>query len=271
MKPALALVPSLLLFCSANDVAALTIVQKVVIADLQGGTQNVQEHVQGNTGLLAVGKQESFVAAGGVNQYALYKGSIDVGSQTLTAETQAVGAHGAGVTAFLEYSFSVLGPANVPVPLVMFTPTPSLNVFIGSGTSSGNQAYASLNLFDSFGGPNGINFFEEAQGSLSGTVKSSFVPALHFSLPANIDLAIVDMRLVVASVGSNVAPGQAPFAVSSSGVLDPYVVIDPSFVDADKYHLEFSQGVSNLAPVPAPPAFICLASGLIGLYRRRTS
>lgn len=55
MKPAAALLPISLLLPITHDVSAAAVVQQVVVADLQGATLDLPEHVQGKAGLLLIG------------------------------------------------------------------------------------------------------------------------------------------------------------------------------------------------------------------------
>jgi hypothetical protein len=62
----------------------------------------------------------------------------------------------------------------------------------------------------------------------------------------------------------------------ATAMIDPHVVVDPSFPNADQYSIEFSPGISNAAPggpVPEPATWATLLAGLglagAAMHRRR--
>ena len=52
----------------------------------------------------------------------------------------------------------------------------------------------------------------------------------------------------------------------TTAFIDPFIQIDPNFVDADKYHIVLSPGIDNfVARVPLPAALLMFSTGLLGL------
>ena len=54
-------------------------------------------------------------------------------------------------------------------------------------------------------------------------------------------------------------------AQSASAFIDPFFFVDPSFPDAQQYSILTSPGIGNIAPVPEPPTWMMLLTGMAGL------
>jgi len=150
----------------------------------------------------------------------------------------------ANINLFLDYYMTPVGPANTKVPLIAS----------GSGAVTGS-ANASLGVF-----PVGPPLDSQ--------------PAVVFAGYQNWNLNTTFLGLAgqVYQVQLNVqfnlsSTGQGSFAASA--LADPTFTIDPSFPNANLYHLEFSPGIGA---VPEPGTFSLFATGLAGfgwLVRRR--
>jgi len=162
--------------------------------------------------------------------------------------------NGAIAQGSIQYHFSVVGPTNVLVPLIV----------TASGQLSG---FSDANNNTAF-----LTFVTSESNLFAGTCLFANLNCTYGTDPLSVNAAMSTMSNYENGIFmtlSLVANGTG----SVSGFLDPIVQIDPSFDRASEFQLLFSPGVGNspFAVVPEPGTLALLGSSVIGLglARRR--
>jgi len=169
------------------------------------------------------------------------------------------------------------------------SPDPSIQVSAGLyGSAGASESY----YFTVSGGPDGTTVpllvFYSMTATASQTVSASSLALLN--VRSYIDGASAEVgNLGLASqsmsgflrinylIGTAYDPGSVTLQASASGpstaFVDPFIEVDPSFLNASSYSVTVSPGIGNsaLSSTPEPASFALVGVGLIGamLVRRR--
>jgi len=186
------------------------------------------------------------------NQDGTASGHASASSQYVSADAAAAGnTQGLG-HASETYYFAVIGPQNVDVHLLIN----------GGGhldATGGGAVEVDENI-------NNITNFSQ-------TCRSGSSQCGDFTYSQSVSITsdtAVYLSLAIFAIAENGSAG---------GFIDPMITIDPNFVDAGLYHLEFSDGITNGSPLspgvpePASWALMIAGFGLAGaaLRRRRSA
>lgn len=230
---------------------------------------------------------ESFVALIG-GDYALVGPGVYTKAFGSTANTGSVSYSPASISAFggytagarLAYQFSIVGPADVPVPVSISFDLSTSGTYDPTNPAS---YYYSLSLFNLSRNP-------DLEG-LGAVIACSDSRRAGNNQCENFKNAPFPLNVVGPSflgsegfvVGSNTDQWLSLYTYFQSGdgtgfaFADPRIAIDPSFLaDNPGFSLVLSPGIGNTVgktPVPEPAGWITLALGLVGLrlVRRRRS
>lgn len=166
-----------------------------------------------------------------------------------SVETSAINANG-DAQVVIRYPFVVQGPEVAGGVLVSITAQGQASVS-GSGASDAGEAFAEALLMD------GTGTFERASACLNGGFSGCTGPATGaFSITWSVtmdpfsgdldsswDVLYIQLSALAFSSGEG-AEGQA--------VIDPVIVVDPTFPNADQYNILLPEGLVNGGAIPIP-------------------
>lgn len=190
-------------------------------------------------------------------------------SQVVTASGASAGSDNLGMNAnsgaYLDYWYSVNGPANVPVPL-------RISGFIDLSVEGPSTWMIGRIWYTTASNPGGISFQACASDLLyvcqanSIHLDHSSTSAIQRTLSNQLyHVTANSLQAVQLNIGGNASPSGGAGG-HYSGLVDPVITIDPAFLAANPgYSLSFSEG---LAAVPAPGALVLLGTALGALAMR---
>jgi hypothetical protein len=189
-------------------------------------------------------------------------GTVDANAQPLPHMTATASASPGGQLAEAEatfiYYFGVSGPAGVDVPVII---NASGGVSLGAGLSQAAIVLAT---------PSGLLTIANASNSSNCFCDGpSFSVARLVTISSETQYELTMSLIITADTFLDPSVSDA-----NSGVIDPIILIDPTFPLANQFTLEFSAGVGNGAtatPIPAALQLFATGLGLIGLlgWRRK--
>jgi len=250
---ALAMVIGALMNCPANAVPALPNTSSTIILHANA-TQAAQVGVIGPVDL----STQSGTASA--------SGSIDYQpSSNIRVNADVNGSGLSSAYTFFEYFFSVVGPTNVSIPIIVFA-SAEVSQPIRAGSSNTVQLF--------LGTPQSVPLIASACNAGAGSpatvcgglsASPSFSIASHHVVTSN-ELDNIQATIFVSANTLFGAPED-----HQSGFLDPVIMIDPDFSRANEFQIIFSSGVGNVAAIAEPTTLALLGSGLFGLgmVRRR--
>jgi hypothetical protein len=164
----------------------------------------------------------------------------------------ALGIHGGGATAVVTYSFQVIGgTVGDIVPILIAT---TLNT-TSSGPTDLAIGFASLGVQTSAIGSATLKAV--CTDGSCGTSAKSFSGILSTLAKSGAIADTLTLNVEASVAGTQ----QAEFASASA---DPFIFIDPSFVNASRYTIVVSPGVGNTA-VPEPSSVVSVTLGALAL------
>lgn len=159
----------------------------------------------------------------------------------------ALGIHGAGATAFLTYSFAVIGgnPGDlVPISIATSLTTTGTDPNLGIG-------FAVVTVTTNAGGTTTLEAV--CTNATCGTTANSFSGTLN-TLARSGEVDELFLQVEASVVGSSVPE-------SASAAADPFIFVDPAFPTANLYSIVVSPGVGNAtaSTVPEPSGWPLVA------------
>lgn len=190
---------------------------------------------------------------------------------SITVSSSATGSGTAAISGSLSYQFLIEDLSGVFDPASpIFVPT--IVTYKGSASaSSANPGNSGASSYFNIAGTNFAESYKVVTGAspsathtlatccgavtdptFSGT---SFDEQKTYSIMAN-----TYYRIDISASASVYSDGMA------TAYIDPYIEIDPNFVDKGKYHIVLSPGIDNIvSTVPLPASLPMLGAGLLGL------